>query len=81
VICICLCFTPGTLILRVRESQAECRRFGPLRLELGTHLGEFSLALLIGFSGAGCFLQSALSLLECVIARQQRFVKLCSQFA
>jgi hypothetical protein len=63
-------FALGTTIPRVRESQAECRRFGLARLELGTHLREFSLDLLIGFSGVGRFLQSALSLLEGVIARE-----------
>ncbi|KAF8499884.1 hypothetical protein F5888DRAFT_1686371, partial [Russula emetica] len=59
-ICVCICFAVGTTILRVRESQAECGRFGLARLKLGTNLREFSLALLIGFSGAGCFLPGAL---------------------
>ncbi|KAF8499856.1 hypothetical protein F5888DRAFT_1686120 [Russula emetica] len=83
-ICVCIYFAVGTTILCVRESQAECGRFGLARLELCTHLCEFSLALLIGlngFSGAGCFLQSALSLLGCMIAGQRQFVKLCLQFA
>src|SRR5712671_6862951 len=80
-ICVCLCFVLDTTILRVRGTQAECRRFGSARVELGTNLCEFSLALLIGFSGAGCFMKSALSLFECVIARHQRFVKLRLQFA
>ena len=75
-ICVCLCFTLGTIILHVCESRAECRRFGLPRLELGTHLSEFSLALLIGFSSAEYFLQSASSLLESLVTRQQLFVKL-----
>src|SRR6266849_6197971 len=80
-ICVCLCFALGTIVLRVCESRAECRRFGLPRLEFGSHLCEFSLALLIGFSRAGCFLQSVSSLLECLVARQQRFVKIRLQFA
>ena len=73
-----ICIGLGTSILRVRErpGQAGRRRFGPPRLELDTRLCDFSLVLLIGFSGAGCFLQSALNLIGCVIARRQRFVKL-----
>jgi hypothetical protein len=79
-ICVCLCFALDTTILLVRESQAECRQFGLARLELGTHLRGFPLALLICFSGAGCFLQSTLSLLECVIIRQASLAEQCCSF-